>query len=180
MGGFGAIVRVAGRVVSDRRHDVVMSDTVAGELVGDETTRRLSLAPQQSPKESACRSPVSTRLDENVDQVAVLIHRAPEILALTVDRHEHLVQEPRISESTLSAFQAPRVVRAELPAPLPNRFVRDDDASFGQQILDIPEAETVSVVEPHGVADDVGRKAMPEVAGSTRCHPDIVPRGELT
>ena len=84
MGGFGAIVRVAGSVVGDRRHDVVMSDTVAAQLVGDETTRRLSLAPQQSPKESARRSPVSTKLDENVDHVAVLIHRAPEILALTV------------------------------------------------------------------------------------------------
>ena len=180
MGGFGPIVRVAGRVVGDRRHDVVMSDTVAAQLVGHETTRFLSLAPQESPKEPPRRTPVSTRLDENVDQVAVLIHRAPEILALTIDRHEDFVQEPRIAESTLPALQAPRVVRAELPAPLPNRFVRDDDASFRQQIFDIPEAQAVPVVEPHGVADDVGRKAMPEVAGSTRRHPDIVPRGELT
>ena len=75
-----------------------MSDTVAAQLVGDETTRCLSLAPQQSPKESARRSPVSTRLDENVDHFAVMVNRAPEILALTVDRHEHLVQEPRIAE----------------------------------------------------------------------------------
>ena len=157
-----------------------MSDTVAAQLVGDETTRFLSLAPQESPKESPRRSPVSTRLDKNVDHVAVLIHRAPEILALTVDRHEHLVQEPRISESTLSALQAPRVVRTELPAPLPSGFVRHDDSSFREQIFDIPEAQAVSVVEPHGVADDVRRKAMPQVAGSTRCHPDIVPRGELT
>ena len=100
-----------------------MSDTVAAQLVGDETTRFLALAPQESPKESPSRPSVPARLDENIDQVAVLIYRTPEILALTVDRHEHLVQEPRISESTLSAFQAPRVVRAELPALLPNRFV---------------------------------------------------------
>jgi hypothetical protein len=39
-------------------------------------------------------------LDEDVDLVTVLIHRAPEILGLTVDRHEHLVQEPGVSEST--------------------------------------------------------------------------------
>jgi hypothetical protein len=130
MGGFGAIVRVAGRVVGDRRHDVVMSDTVAAQLVGDETTRFLSLTPQESPKEPPCCAAISTRLDEDIDQVAVLIHRAPEILALTIDRREDFVEEPRISESTLSALQAPRVVRTELPAPLPNRFVRDDDASF--------------------------------------------------
>ncbi len=108
-----------------------MGDTVAAQLVGDETTRFLSLTLQESPKESPRRPPVPTRLYENVDHAAVLIHRAPEILALTVDRHEYLVQEPRISESTLSAFQAPRVLRAELPAPLPTKnlvlimYIRD-------------------------------------------------------
>ena len=61
-----------------------------------------------------------------------------------------------------------------------NGFVRHDDAAFGQQILDIPGAQAVSVVHPHGVADDVRRKAMPEVAGSTSVHPSIVSRGELT
>ena len=84
-------------------------------------------------------------MDEEVDQVTVLIHGAPEILALTVDRDEDFVQEPRIAESTLSAFQPPGVLGAELLAPLPNGFVRHDDASFGQQILDIPEARAGAV-----------------------------------
>ncbi len=115
-----------------------------------------------------------------MDQVTVLVNRTPEILALTVDCDEDFVQEPRISESTLSALQRPCVVGAELPSPLPNGFVRHDDAQFGQQIFDIPEAQTVSVVQPHCVADDVRRKAMPKVPGSSRVHPGIVPRGELT
>ena len=127
-----------------------------------------------------CRAPVPAGLDEDVDQITVLIHRAPEILALSVDRDEDFVQKPRVSASTLAALQPPGVGRAELLAPLPNGFVRHDDAAFGQQILDIPEAQALSVIQPDGVADDVGRKAMPQVAGSTRCHPAIVPRGELT
>ena len=110
---------------------------------------------------------------EEVDQVTILIHRAPEILALTVDRDEDLVQEPRIAESTLSSPQPPSVVGAELRAPLPNGFVRHDDASFGQQIFDIPEAQTVSVVQPHGVADNDRRKAMSKVAGSTSMQPAL-------
>ena len=52
--------------------------------------------------------------------------------------------------------------------------------SFGQQILNIPEAHAVSVVEPDGMADDFGRKAMPMVAGPASVHPGIVPGGELT
>ena len=157
-----------------------MGDPVATQLVGHETRRLLSLPLQEFPKESPRRTPVPAGLDEDVDQVTVLVHRAPEILELTVDPYEDFVQEPRISESTLSSLQPPRVVRPELPAPLPNGFVRHDDASFGKQVLDIPEAQAVSVVNPDGVADDVWRKAMPEVAGSTSVHPGIVSRGELT
>jgi hypothetical protein len=119
-------------------------------------------------------------LDEEIDQVTVLVHGAPQILALTVDRDEDFVQKPRIAESALSALQPPGVLGAELHAPLPNRFIRHDDAPFGQPILDIPKAQTVSVVQPHRVADDFSWKTMPKVAGSTSMHPGIVPRGDLT
>ena len=157
MGYFGAIVRVLGRVVGDTGHDVPLGNSVAAQLVGHETG-----------------------LDEKVNQVTVLVHGAPQILALTGDRDEDFVRKPRISESTLTSLQPPGVIWAELPAPLPNRFVRHDDAAFGQQILDIPEAQAVSVIQPDGVADDFRRKAMPKVAGSSNVHPGIVPRGELT
>ena len=143
-----------------------MCDMVAAQLVGHETRRFLSLPLQECPKESPRRAPVPAGLDEDVDQVTVLVNCTPEILALTGDRAEAFVQKPRISESILSALQVPGVVGTERPAPRPHGGVRHDDASFGQQILDIPEAQAVSVVQPHGVADDVRRKAMPEVAGS--------------
>ena len=157
-----------------------MRNTVAAQLVGHEPHGFLSLTFQEFPKESSRRAPVPAGLDEEVDQVTVLVDRTSQILTLPVDRDEDFVQAPRIAEPTLSALQPPGVVGAELPAPLPNRFVRHDDAPFGQQILDIPEAQAVSVVQPHGVADDVRWKAMPQVAGATSVHPDIVPRGELT
>ena len=57
--------------------------------------------------------------------------------------------------------------RLDLAQPLPNRFVRHDDAAFGQQILDVAEAQAKAVVEPDCVTDDLGRKAMPKVAGSS-------------
>ena len=157
-----------------------MGDTVAAQLVGHEPHGFLSLTVHQSAEESPRGPRVLTGVYEDVDQITVLIHRAPEILALTVDRHEDFIQEPRLSESTLLALQLPSVVGAECPAPLPNGFVRHDDASFGQQILNIPEAHAVSVVEPDGMADDVGRKAMPKGAGPASVHPGIVLDGELT
>ena len=170
---FGTVVRVLGRVMTNQRHDVAMGDAVAAQLVGHQTHGFLSLTPQEFPKESPRRTRVPAGLDEEVDQVPVLVHGAPEVLAVPVDRDEDFVQKPRIAESTLSALQPPGVVGTELRAPLPNGFVRHDDASFGQQILDIPKAQTVSVVQTDGVADDVRWKAMPKVAGSTRMHPAL-------
>ena len=110
------------------------------------------------------------------DDLAVIETRMQEI----VDRDEDIVQEPRIAEAPLAALQPPGVIGAELPAPLPHGFVRHDDAPLGKEILDITEAQAVSVIQPNGVADDVRRKAMPQIAGSTRIHPGIVPRRELT
>jgi len=157
-----------------------MGDAVAAQLVGHETRRFLSLSLQECSKESPRRTPVPTRLDEEIDQVTVLVNRTPQVLALTVDRDEDFVQEPRSAESTLAALQLPGVIGAELHAPLSNGFVRHDDAPFGQQILGFLEAQAVSVAQPHGVADDGRGKAMTKVAGSTRVHLGIVPRGELT
>ena len=87
-----------------------MCDTVAAQLVGHEPHGFLSLTLQQSAKESPRCSPVPTGLYEDVDQVTVLIHRAPEILALTVDRHEDFVQAPTL-------FGSPRHETARLRAP---------------------------------------------------------------
>ena len=95
-----------------------MCDAVATQLVGHEPHRFLSLTLQELSEESPRGTAVSAGLDEEVDQVPVLVHGAPQILALTVDRDEDFVQEPRIAESTLSALQPPRVIGAELPAPI--------------------------------------------------------------
>ena len=75
-------------------HDVPLGNSVAAQLVGHETTRFLSLALQEFSEESPRRTPVPTGLDEKVNQVTVLVHGAPQILALTGDRDEDFVQKP--------------------------------------------------------------------------------------
>ena len=88
-----------------------MCNSVAAQLVGHETTRFLSLTLQEFSEESPRRTPVPTGLDEKVNQVTVLVHGAPQILALIFDRDEDFVQKPRISESTLTSLQ-PRTLPA--------------------------------------------------------------------
>ena len=103
--------------MGDRGHDLPMGNAVAAQLVGHQSHGFLALTLQECPKESPRRTRVPTRLDEEVDQVPVLVHGAPEILALTVDRDEDFVQKPRIAESTLTSLQPPGVLGAELRAP---------------------------------------------------------------
>ena len=55
--------------------------------------------------------------------------------------------------------------------------LRQGCGKVGQQILDILEAQAVSVIQPDGVADAVRRNALPKVAGSSNVQPGIVPRG---
>ena len=86
------------------------------------------------------RPPVPTGVDEKVTPVTVVVHDAPQLLGLPVDRDAACVQTPRSSESTVPSLHPPGVLGADLPAPLPKSVVRHDAAAVGQQILDIPEA----------------------------------------
>jgi hypothetical protein len=93
-----------------------------------------------------------------------LVDGAPEILQLAVDSKEDLVQMPVVAEPALSSLQLADIIWAELLTPQPNRFIRYGDASFRQEILDIPEAEAETMVGPYRLADDLGRKPIAGVA----------------
>ena len=55
-------------------------------------------------------------------------------------------------------------IRPELQAPLLDRLVGHSNAALGKQVLDLTEAQAKAVVEPHRVADDLGRESVSVVA----------------
>ncbi len=103
---------------------------------------------------------IPARLDQDVEDVAVLVDGPPQILPTAVDRHEHLVEVPRVAGSGLAAAQAGRVDGSELGAPLPDRHVGDDHGADQQQLLDLAEAQQEPVLQPHAVRDDLRRKPV--------------------
>jgi len=44
------------------------------------------------------------------------------------------------------------------------------DAPFGQDQLDVTQAETEHVIQPDGMADDLDRKPMSRIRGGLVCH----------
>ena len=154
------VVRVLSRVVDNGRHNDSLRRTVTSQLVGDQSPRRTTLAFEQLAKEAPRRSPITACLHQDVDHVAVLIHRTPQILPLTADGDEDLVEMPSTAEPTLPSLQLRGVLRTELLTPLANRFVGDEDCSLCQEIFDIAETQGEPKVQPHGMADDLRRKSI--------------------
>ena len=58
-------------------------------------------------------------------------------MVLAVDGHHDLVEMPLVAAPRLSPTQLVGISLAEVQRPLPNRFVRHDDASTGYQFLGI-------------------------------------------
>src|ERR1700674_3530406 len=106
------------------------------------------------------RRVVTARLKQDVDHVAVLIHRASEILLLSVDSNEDFVQVPNIAEPALTPLQFSGIVGTELMTPDSDCFIRDDDSAFGEKILDVSQAQAETMVNPEGVADDFRRETV--------------------
>ncbi len=172
---FGAIVLVLLGAMNDGRHHRPVRRAVASQLVGDEPTGHATLPLQQLAEEALGGSPITARLDENVDHVTILINGTPKILTPTLDRDEDLVQVPSITEATLPTLQASRVLRTKLEAPKPDRLVRNCDAAVRQQILNVPEAHTESMIQPYGVADDFCWNSISMVARRVAFHRPSLP-----
>ena len=75
-----AIVRVSVRAMGDGRHDRSVRSLVAAQLVGDQSPRLTLLALQQLAKKTFGSPAVTTRLDEDIEDVAILIDGTPEIV----------------------------------------------------------------------------------------------------
>ena len=131
VGDVGTMVRVSVRALGDGRQDRSLRSPVAAQRVGDHPPRRTRL-PLQQRAEQACRRPtVATRLDEAIEDVALLIDGAPERVPPSLDGDEALVQVPDVAQPALSTREPARVYRTNREAPPPGRCVGHRAAAVG-------------------------------------------------
>ncbi len=91
--------------VPDIRQKLSASCPVATQLVGYDHARHVAYTLQEFHEEALCRPLVTAFLHQNVEYIAVLIDRPPEVTTLAVDADEDFVEEPRITWSPLAATQ---------------------------------------------------------------------------
>lgn len=135
-----SIVQVAALPVLDIGQKFVLRHAVAPQLVGYEDARHILQTLQEPLKEAPCRPAITALLDQDVEHDPVLIDGAPEIVQLALDSDKDLVQVPLVGRPGTTPAKIVRETGAELEAPPPDALVRDDQAAFGQDQLDIPKA----------------------------------------
>ena len=77
-------------------------------------------------------------------------------MLLAVYFHEEFIDIEGIAVSTMLTLQAAGINGSEFDTPKPDRLSADSDASLSKEIFDITVAEIEAIVEPDGIADDIG------------------------
>lgn len=134
------IVPVSLCIVDYIRHQFSMGHTVASQFVRHDVPGLATTTPHEPLEEALCCSAVSAGLQIDIDHFSILIHRPPQILLLTIDLHEDLIDVERIAVTSVSLFESTSVSSAKLDTPDSDGFVADTNASFGEQVFDITAA----------------------------------------
>ena len=81
-------------------------------------------------------------------------------MLLAVDLDVDFIDIEGVAVTSILSLQSPRINGTELDAPQANRFSGDDDAPLGQEVFDVSVTQIESIVEPDGIADDIGWKSV--------------------
>jgi hypothetical protein len=79
---------------------------------------------------------------------------------LAADVHHHFVEMPATRRRRLARAPVRRIELTEIPRSASDRLIADHDPEFGQELLDIPQTERETKIQPHRMADLVGRKTV--------------------
>jgi hypothetical protein len=148
----------------------VSSPSIAFECICDEHPWDILASLEELAEELLRRVFVTPALYQNIQDVPLLIHRPPQIVAILVHRNEDLLEMPFVAGSWTAATQLMGILLPEFATPLPDGLVGHDDAADEQEFLHITIAQTETGVEPDPMADDLGRETVVLVAvGWCRC-----------
>ena len=106
----GSVVLELPGTVNDGRHHNAVRRRVAPQPVRDQAVGQPALSLQHLAEESYGRPAIASRLDEDVEEVAVLVHGSPDITALPLNRREDFVQIPGVPQTATVAPERARIM----------------------------------------------------------------------
>ena len=156
--------------VLDIGKQVAPRHAVASQLISYDHPRYILQALQQPAEEVLGSLGIAPILNKDVEDNAVLIDGTPEIARHPLDPDEHFIHVPLVPGPGSVAAQAIAETLAEFLAPPPHCLIGDHDAPLGQEQLNVTQAEAEHVIQPHSMADELGREAMAVVRVGWRLH----------
>ena len=153
----------------------MVSSPVRAKFIGHKLPGSLTLMLQCLTKEAFGSMAVSMLRYQNIDNISILIHCSPQVVARASDGNECLIDVPDISEPSLFSAQRSCIERPKFDAPISNCLVRDRDTPLGKQVFDITKAECEPMIEPNSMADDILRETISVIIGSIGCHKYSLP-----
>ena len=155
----GSVVEPAPRFLSICGTNIPQCSTVGPKSICDDYLG-LSVLSHRLLEEFQCGFLVACLGDEAFQDLPFVVHRAPQVVPLAVDLHEHLVEMPlpvaRSHPVDPALLDLTGEHRAKPMPPKSNSFVADIDAALVKQILDVSQREREPNVEHHREADDLG------------------------
>ena len=97
VGQLTSIVGVLRCVVNRFWDKFSMSHVVASQFIRYDLSRFTSMFPQQPLKEPLCSLSISSLLKKHINNFTILVYCPPQIMLFTLDLHEYLINEERIS-----------------------------------------------------------------------------------
>ena len=82
-----------------------------------------TLSLQQPGQKTLCGFGIAPTLNNLIENIAMLVNRAPQPVFLASDADDHFIHMPDIDPVGLLAAQSAGVVRTKLLAPAPDGFV---------------------------------------------------------
>src|SRR5258708_28997985 len=87
-------------------------------------------------------------------------------MGFSIDFEKDFIQMPFVTAARATTAQLVGVRLPKFEAPLPNRFIGDDDPTLGKKLFNITKTEREAEIQPDGVANDFRRKAKAFVVDS--------------
>ena len=156
-----SVIEIPTLTVFHPGQDLPLRRAVALQFVCNDDAGHVLEPLEQLTKELLRRLLVAATLHQDVEHVIVLIHGAPQVMALPIDRQKHLVEVPLVPWLGASTLQLIGVLLPKLATPLADGFMGEVDPAFEQQLLYITVAQREAIVEPDSVGSNIRLESLP-------------------
>ena len=123
---------------------------------------------QQLPHEPLRGASISSVLDKDVENESILIDGAPEPMFLSGHRDDDFVEMPFIPTNRRAATNAIGEFPTEFLRPEANALMADLNAACGEHLLNHPQAQRKTIIQPNRVGDHFRGKTMTTIEKITR------------